>query len=368
MRLDCFRARIVILVSLSFFAICSQGFAATLRIVSWNIEDDIDGATTPLPGFNTVLQGIGNELLAGDAQPLDIMGLEETTSNTTTVQPILNFLNADYPGSNYQTSSYQATEEGGDVADGNGPNAIVYNANTVTLLATVGVGTPLGSSNGEYRQVVRYEFEAVGSTSPFYMYVSHMKSGSTSADVTAQNEEAAIIRADELTLPAGSSVLYTGDMNNSDTTVGSPLNTLNAAGNGQGNDPEGFSVANQWLSESATDLRYRDDYQLQTSNVLNDTSSALDYVATTFNNFGNNGTTPLNGNVDSGGNTALAYMQGPLYSPTQSQILAALTTASDHSPVVADYTVVVPEPTCFALVAGAAGIVLARRNRRANAA
>jgi hypothetical protein len=366
MRLDGFRAHIVILVSVSLFAICGHAFGATLRIVSWNIEDDIDGATTPLPGFNTVLEGIGNELLAGDAQPIDIMGLEETTSNATTVQPILNFLNTDYPGSNYQMGTLQGGEEGGDTADGNGPNAIVYNANTVTLVAEEGVGTALGSSNGVYRQIMRYEFEAIGSTSPFYVYVSHMKSGSTTADVQAQDKEAVIIRNDEATLPPGSSVLYTGDMNNSDIS-GSPtppLETLNGSGNGQGNDPEGFSVANQWLSESATDMRYRDDYQLMTSNVINDTSSALSYVATTFNNFGNNGTTPTNGNVDSG-NTALAYMQSPLYSPTQSQILSALTTASDHLPVVADYLVVTPEPTCLALAAGAAGLVLARRNRRA---
>ena len=142
----------------------SPAIAGTLRIVDWNIEDDINGATTPLPGFNTVLQGIGIATIGSDpAQPIDIMTIEETTSNTTTVQPILNMLNGDYAGANYQMSSYQATQSGGNT-DGNGPNAVVYNANAVNLLASVGVGTPQGSTNGEYRQVVRYEFQPVADT------------------------------------------------------------------------------------------------------------------------------------------------------------------------------------------------------------
>jgi len=136
------------LVFFLLLGMCGHASAGVLRIVDWNIEDDIDGATTPLPGFNTVLQGMGNEIIAGDAQPIDILTLEETTSNTTTVQPILNMLNGDYAGANYQMSPYQATESGNDPTEGNGPNALVYNANTVQLLASVGVGTPEGSTNG----------------------------------------------------------------------------------------------------------------------------------------------------------------------------------------------------------------------------
>ena len=115
---------------------------------------------------------------------MDIFGLEETTSNSTTVAPIVSNLNSYYSGAAvYAQSPYQATEAGGDLADGNGPNALVYNTSTLKLLASVGVGTPEGSTNGEYRQVVRYEFQPVGdtgSTGIFYVYVSHMKSGTTS--------------------------------------------------------------------------------------------------------------------------------------------------------------------------------------------
>ena len=50
-----------------------------------------------------------------------------------------------------------------------------------------------GKVDGEYRQVVRYEFQPVGdsgTTGIFYVYVSHMKSGTTSADATDRGEEA----------------------------------------------------------------------------------------------------------------------------------------------------------------------------------
>ena len=349
-RFGWFAASILALVA------ASAASAQTLRIVDWNIEDDIDGYSTPRPNFNTVLQGMGNEIIAGDpARPIDIMTLEETTSNGTTIGSnsnpasgtILNMLNGDYPTANYQTSPYQATQNGSN-SDGNGPNAVVYNAKTVTLVASVGVGTPGGGSNGEYRQVVRYEFQPVGYSGTngiFYVYVSHMKSGTGSTNATYRGEEAAMIRADEATLPANASVLYTGDLNSNPPEA--EFNNFTAAGQGQAFDPLNFSTSTQYWSDSTTNLRYRDNYQLMTSNVLNGTG-AINYVSNTLEAFGNNGTTPSGGNVDSGSNTDLNYMNGNGYGvtnkPTQSQILAALTTASDHLPNVADYTVVPLHP------------------------
>ena len=192
--------------------------AITLRIVTYNISDDINGATTPLPGLiapsggsvtnGGVLEGIGEEIVAGDpARPIDILALQETTSNTTTVQPIVDGLNAFYSAhgipAGYAMSSYQATENGGYTASGNGPNAIVYNTNTVQLLASVPVdpagGTnQLGSASGEYREVMRYLFAPAGVTATtnneFYIYVSHYKASSGSTNEAYRNGEAGIIR------------------------------------------------------------------------------------------------------------------------------------------------------------------------------
>jgi hypothetical protein len=323
-----------------------------IRIVSWNIEADTDGisgegsygtAAAPLrPGVGTVLAGIGEDNTADNlALAPDILCLEETSQNSITLPPILSQLATDYPSLTFGSSSVQGGTNG-TFEDGNGANALIYNHSALTLLNSVGVGTAGGSSNGEYRQVMRYEFQPIGGTAAndFYVYVSHMKSGSTSTDVQDQDEEAVIIRNDEATLPAGSSVLYTGDLNNSDTS-GSPtppLETLNASGNGQGNDPANFSTTKQWLSESATDLEYRDDYQLSTGNIFNDAGN-VDYLDGSLHNFGNNGSP--GSNVDSpsttgGSNTALAT----LTNPSQAAILNALSTASDHLPVVGDYVAV----------------------------
>ena len=188
--------------------------ATTLRIAAYNIEDDINGNTTPLPGLYQVLEGIGEEQVKGNDQPIDILGLEETTSNAD-VQPIVTNLNSYYNGAaTYAESSYQGTQDGG-ATDGNGPNALVYDTTTLKLVASVGVGTPEGATNGVYRQPIRYEFQPVGdsgSTGDFYVYVAHTKSGTTSADATDRGEEATVIRNDEATLPVSASVIYEGDL------------------------------------------------------------------------------------------------------------------------------------------------------------
>ena len=102
-------------------------------------------------------------MVNGNAQPLDILALEETTGNSATVLPIAGALNAFYGIGMYNMSSYQATEEGGDPSSGNGPNAVIFNALTVQLLASKpvdpsGGASRLGSTSGEYREVMRYEF------------------------------------------------------------------------------------------------------------------------------------------------------------------------------------------------------------------
>jgi endonuclease/exonuclease/phosphatase family metal-dependent hydrolase len=334
--------------------------SSTLRIASYNMEADINGDTTPLPGFYQVLEGIGEETVQGNVRPIDILGLEETTSNATTVAPIVSALNTYYNGADvYAQSPYQATQDGGNT-DGNGPNALVYNTTTLKLLASVGVGTPGGSSNGEFRQVVRYEFQPVsdtGSTGIFYVYVSHMKSGTGSTNASDRGKEATIIRNDEATLPANSSVMYTGDLNSSPPEA--EFTTFTAAGQGQAADPVNFSTSVQYFSESDTDLRYRDDYELPSTNIINGTG-AISLVANSFHNFGNNGTTPSGGSVNSGSDTALntdLVQDGGTFI-SASTLYADLTTASDHLPVVADYTFATTTgtPTIGAFVANPSSV------------
>jgi PKD repeat protein/endonuclease/exonuclease/phosphatase family metal-dependent hydrolase len=354
----------------------------TLRIVSYNIEADINGYTTARPGLITpsgggtvqqggVLEGIGEEIVGNDpAQPIDILALQETTSNPTTVAPIVDALNTYYnaPGM-YAYSSYQATESGNNPSTGNGPNALIYNTTTVQLVASVPVDPPggkgqLGSASGMYREVMRYLLAPAGVTptagNEFYIYVSHYKAGTTASDLTARTGEATIIRNDAASnLPANARVLYVGDFNLSTSSESSyqimvASNAPNGIAQGQGIDVMNLSGAsgvdwsvNSLLSlktESATNLRYRDDFHVMTTNVYYGTPGGLAYVPGTYHVFGNNGTTPYRGSLNSGSNTSLTNLQAgaPI---SAAQLYLDLTTASDHLPVVADYVITASGPS-----------------------
>jgi len=99
-------------------------------------------------------------------------------------------------------------------------------------------------------------------------------------------------------------------------------------------------------TESSTDLRYRDDLQLMTTNIYFGVADGLALVPGTYHVFGNNGTTPYYGSVNSGSNTALnnrLATNGPVFI-SAAQLYLDLTTASDHLPVVADYTIPITVP------------------------
>jgi len=326
------RNRVLGACALVVFIGCVEHASAqtqTIRIVTYNTQGDVSSPTPTqvLPQVATTIEGIGQEKYVGDGvlQLPDIIGLEETTSNSTTVAPLAADLNSYYGSSIYSYSSVQGTQSGGNT-DGNGPNGLIYNQQTMNLIASVGVGTPGGSTNGEYRQVMRYEFQPLVNTGTsngiFYVYVCHAKSlssGSESTDQTYQAEEATIIRNDEATLPSTASVIYMGDWNVNASTDPSMVEMSSQLIQGQAFDP--LNPTNQsedWaenstykglMTESDTDLRYRDDLQLVTSNVLND-SGTLNYIANSEHAFGNNGSTAEGGSIDSGSNTALNDIVG----------------------------------------------------------
>jgi endonuclease/exonuclease/phosphatase family metal-dependent hydrolase len=332
-------------------AVASAQTTQSLRIVAYNMESDIQNSTDPAAvttprsvansgrEFFQVLEGIGEEDVGGNVRPIDILGLEETTSNSLTVQPVVTALNNYYGAGTYAMSSYQATESHNDPTFGNGPNAMIYNTKTMQLMASVGVGSPLGGSSGagqgEYRQVVRYTFRPVGGaasgSNDFYVYVSHMKSSSsdkTAADFyqdeTYRNQEAAIIRANAATLPSGSSIVYMGDFNLSNSTGYTNPDDLNQYASAYqamtGIDPRtglnpsvgaavdptnpGNNYTITWdsnstykalLTDSSTKIRYRDDFQMMTQNVYNG-SGSLAYVSNSLHPFGNDGNTGVGSN------------------------------------------------------------------------
>jgi endonuclease/exonuclease/phosphatase family metal-dependent hydrolase len=362
--------------------------AENIRIVTYNTQGDVSSPTPAgvIPYEATVLEGIGQQKYVGDGlQELpDIIALQETTSNSTTVVPLVNALNSYYGNTNYSYGVYQASTYENSSTSGGGPNGLIYNQATLDLMASVGVGTPGGSSNGEFRQVVRYEFQPVADAGTtrgiFYVYDTHSKSGSanTSDDGTTdgamRNSEAHLIRTDEATnLPAGASVLYVGDFNQDGSTEAAYQTMTSTSTQGAGIDPANPSnnYSLSWgsgtlglLTEKDTSLEYRDDLQLMTANIYTDTPGSLDYVAGSLHAFGNNGSTVYETSVNSSSNTALNDIVGN-GSLTPGEVFSAenASSGSDHLPVVADYTIstAVPEPTGFVFIATFAMGLLARR-------
>jgi hypothetical protein len=98
------------------------------------------------------------------------------------------------------------------------------------------------------------------------------------------------------------------------------------------------------LTEEAYELRYRDDLQIMTSNVYYGVPGGLSLATNTYHAFGNNGSITYGSPVTVNTNTALAgdLEEGaPLSAAT---LYTDLTNASDHLPVVADYTIPVSVP------------------------
>jgi hypothetical protein len=396
---------LTLLVVCGVDVVASAQTSRTVRVVCYNIQDDTDGFVSPTCGLivpftgnggsyttncpqnvtsGGVLEGIGEEIINGDpAQPIDVLALEETTSNSQTVQPIVSALNAFYSVYNYLYSTpagyamspYQATQDGGNTS-GNGPNALVYNTNTLQLIASVGIATPTGGiprGNGMYRQCVRYEFAPAGVTpaanNEFYVYVSHYKADSGLTNDLDRLGEATIIRNDEANnLPANARVLYVGDYNPDDNSGEPGYQTIcsNSAPNGvtqgQGVDPlniawNPYTSASpniNWsssttstqilfmLSEEDYELRYRDDLQVMTSNVYYEVAGGFQYVPGTYHSFGNNASLPYGDSVNTSGNTALNDLDPVKTNATglsAAVLLEDLTGASDHLPIVADYTI-----------------------------
>ena len=133
-----------------------------------------------------------------------------------------------------------------------------------------------------------------------------------------------------LNLPANARVIYTGDFNVDDNSVEAGYQTLcsngvpgiaelRATGQGQAVDPLNIltnglytdAATNiNWsssttdtnilfmLSEESYELRYRDDFQLMTSNVYNHVAGGLQYVPGSYHVFGNNAFDPLGHQCD----------------------------------------------------------------------
>jgi hypothetical protein len=122
------------------------------------------------------------------------------------------------------------------------------------------------------------------------------------------------------------------------------------------------------LTEEDTYLEYRDDYQMMTTNVYQAAVGGLALIPGTYHPFGNNGTTAYETSVNSGADTALnsrLVTNGPVFI-SAAQLLVDLTGASDHLPIVADYTIPLPAPVISSVSRAGSNLVVSLANCATN--
>jgi endonuclease/exonuclease/phosphatase family metal-dependent hydrolase len=319
------------LSSATAFALCCASLPAIapaqVRIATWNTDTAFNSGGTPSPGTQTVLTGLGSESFNGIAKRVDILCLQEqnNTSGTTTAQ-IVNMMNGVHGPGTYARGSLVS---GATSTPNTDSSAVVYDATRFQLINEVAVGTP--STSGMPRQEIRYQFRPVGygAGSDFYVYVGHWKAQGTTQDMQRRNVEAQTLRANANTLPANSRILYVGDFNLTDGTSEAAWATMTAPGNGQGIDPKNGSWVNANQTWSTDGLGSRLDFQMNTPPTMD--GRGFSYITNSYRTFGNNGTTPQNAPANTASNTALGSL------PNRTAVLSALTTASAHYPVVAEY-------------------------------
>lgn len=381
-----------------------------LRIATYNVAADVDrdndGSVTSadsdfvVPKIVSVLQAMAGRSLAGNAQPLDVLSLQElydSSTNSTqitsaTLTSIVSSLNTVYGADTYAYDPLVGTTSGqGASLSGNGPNGLIYNTKTVAVLSSKRIGTPSGS--GLARTPMRYTLQArnTAGANTFYLYDQHAKAISGAANELRRAYEADAVRADADALGAAAHVIFTGDLNLAGGSaeaayqdmLAAPGTTLATNGNpssGAANlvagparafDPlaSTFTTSTaaylKYYSESDTSLTARFDFQLLTANTLPGAAAAgLQLVANTYTAFGNsyyNASNILSSVNSVGGSINNSTNYNTAATGYTQAMLANLIAASDHLPVVADYVIAIPEPGTLAIVGIAVGFVVRRR-------
>ena len=363
---------VVILVVLAVGSAFGQ-----LRVVSWNTATSGSSSFTERQSsFNTVLTYLGQENVNGMAKDIDVLILQEQSVNGITLQKFAAELNTITGSSDYVTWTQNPYNTDGM------QTGFVYNSATVQLMFEDWCQTDASRSTSRIcLRPVGY-----GEDADLWIYNTHFKAGTSSSD-QARRRDAAIANRWQTTngrvgsgsgtdsgvvwgadfLDETANIIYAGDFNQRSsyedadnaysTMVENPYEIYKSGvapfssspattGYGQAVDP--LDEAGYWHDNSSFKSVHTqnpagsgfvgggmdDRFDLQMLSTDLTDGEGLSYLgpgvgdctATThsYRAHGNNGTHSLNGAISTG-------FGAPTY------VLAALTAASDHLPVVTDY-------------------------------
>lgn len=330
----CRRSSLAACLVLSLIAL-TQAANAQLRVVTYNIAQ--------LRGDELALEEVIAELMADDkpgfSSPVSVFIFQEV--RTMDIDPLGDIISAaSPPGVLYQQGTYTNFNEN----NVGGAQAMFYRAGMLIEDQTQHMDIFTGA--GRYTD--RWRLRLLGYDSPdasFYIYSSHLKASPGGSNEILRLEGVQAIRDDADTLPAGTHIIYGGDMNLYSNQEPAYLYFL-TPGNGQAFDPLGTGV---WSgpgnaikhSQSPRKIQagglvgggmnQRFDFQL--SNASFHTGHGLSIIPGTYRSFGNDGL-HYNEAINLGDN-----FYYPHNVPLSNFIADALHDASDHIPVVVDYQV-----------------------------
>lgn len=327
-------------VPLLLWTLGTAAVHAQLRIVSWNTyQSPSSGAPEEIPEMELVLQAIGDQTRPGFGRTLDVLLLQEQATNFSTTDRILNLLNGTNGPGGYARGTLEPVGGVNTIMQ-----TVIYRTNSVQLVAETQAST-INTNNGGTRATMRYQLRPTGynSAADFYVYHSHLRPSDSTADANRRGVEVAEVRTNADALGEGAHIIYVGDLNFYRTNdagwiaftnagAGQAFDPINAVGHWH-NNPDFIAVHTQ-NPRSAMDDRF--DFQLVTSEVLDGRGFA--YITNSYWAFGNTGSHIFDQAINTG--DAVAGLNAVLtnYSTAQiSNVFDALTSLSDHLPVVADY-------------------------------
>ena len=330
------RARPALCAGLLFAAAAAAPAAAQVRVATYNIA----GIKGDPNAIKAVLGAMHADDSVGFAVPVGVFVFAEVGSSD--VAALQTYVNQTAPvGVTYALATFttSGTEDGAS-----GAQALFYRTDMLSEVTSAHQDLATGGS----RNTDRWLLQLVGYSSTsarFYVYGSHLKASTGSANVAERLAGVQTIRANADALGAGTRAIYAGDMNFY-TNTESGYQAFVAAGNAAAVDPYGTtnwtSAANAWMhSQSPRDIVAdgligggmddRFDFILPTAGLFDGTG--LSAIANTCRSLGNDGD-HYNLAINSGTNTFY-----PSNIARSNALATNLFNASDHIPVLLDMQV-----------------------------
>jgi hypothetical protein len=315
---------------------CAAEAQAQLRVVTYNIVG--------LAGNQTALRAVFSSLHTdnkqGFATPVGLFLFSEVGTGDTAA--LLALVNQAAPaGYTYALATFTGS---GTEDSASGAQAAIYRTDLITEIPSGHIDLSTGAS----RNSDRWLFQLNGYTSAnarFYVYQSHLKASSGSANVATRLSGVQTLRANCDALGVGVRAFYSGDMNFY-TRTESGYQAFIAAGNGAAFDPLGTAdwtgASNAWKhTQSPRDILAdgligggmddRFDMMLPTAQLMD--GAGIAFITGSYRAVGNDGN-HYNLAVNSGTNS---------YFPAELSRSATLATnlfnAADHIPVLMDLQV-----------------------------